>query len=143
MLIKEVLDYIHNYFVKDRFDGDFTIENGSLNLDDKVKNGQYFMIKGSYLNDGIYKYPTEELNDEAFSGQVLGLAIPIDVLNVVAEIDDWQTQNKSAIQSPYQSESFGGYSYTKATSSGGGQQSGQLSWKDVFGHKLNAYRKLI
>jgi hypothetical protein len=139
MLIKQVLDFIHNYFVKNEYCGSFKIEDGSL-VSDKLINGQYFMIKGSLLNDGVYQYPATNLLDEEFKGKVYGLAIPRDVLDLISEIDEWQTKNKNALESPYQSESFGGYSYSKATS--GKADGSQLTWRDVFGSRLNAYRKL-
>jgi len=140
-MIKQVLDYIHNYFVKEEYVGSFKIENESL-VFDKLLDGQYFMINGSVLNDGVYLYPTDKLIDEEFIGKVSSLAIPRDVLNLSAEIDDWLANNKSAIESPFQSESFGGYSYTKASGASGKSGGSQLTWKDVFGSKLNAYRKL-
>lgn len=139
MLIKEVLDYIHNYFVKEVYTGTFKIENGSINVDELL-NGQYFMIKGSVLNDGIYVKPTTDLIDETFKGSVMALAIPRDVLELIAEIGTWQTENKKTLESPFQSESFGGYSYTKASGNKSGGST--LTWKDVFGSRLNAYRKL-
>ena len=40
--------------------------------------------------------------------------------------------------SPYQSESFGGYSYTKASASNGDQ----VDWKTVFRSRLNRWRKI-
>lgn len=44
MLIKQVLDFIHNYFVKNEYCGSFKIENGSL-VSDELINGQYFYDK--------------------------------------------------------------------------------------------------
>ena len=137
-MIKQVLDYIHNYFIKKEYCGIFKIENGSIVLD--LLEGQYFMIKGSVLNDGVYQYPTDKLSDEEFVGTIYALAIPTDVLGLIEEIDAWQTKNKSAIESPFQSESFGGYSYSKASS--GKSDGSQLTWREVFGPRLNAYRKL-
>ena len=140
MLLKQVLDYIHNYFIKDVYVNEFTISGGSISLDNLLINGQYFMIKGSALNDGIYQYPVTNLSDETFKGSVSALAIPRDVLNLIGEINTWQTENQKTLESPFQSESFGGYSYSKA--SGGKTGGAQLTWRDVFGPRLNAYRKL-
>jgi len=139
MLIKQVLDYIHNYFVKEVYAGTFKIENGAIGVDELL-DGQYFMIKGSALNDGIYQYPVTGLLDETFKGSISALAIPRDVLELIAEIETWQTENKKTLESPFQSESFGGYSYSKASS--GKSDGSQLTWRDVFGPRLNAYRKL-
>ena len=137
-MIKQVLDYIHNYFIKDEYSGSFKIENKTITLD--LLEGQYFMIKGSVLNDGVYQYPVNDLVNEEFDGVIYALAIPRDVLNLVAEISAWQNDNKKALESPFQSESFGGYSYSKASS--GKSDGSQLTWRDVFGSRLNAYRKL-
>lgn len=139
MLIKEVLDHIHNYFVKEIYTGTFRIENGLINVDELL-DGQYFMIKGSVLNDGIYVNPSSNLKDEVFDGSVSALAIPRDVIDLITEIEEWQTANKKTLESPFQSESFGGYSYSKASS--GKSNGSQLTWRDVFGPRLNAYRKL-
>lgn len=139
MLIKQVLDFIHNYFIKDVYEDTFEIKDGSLTLD-ALLEGQYFWIKGSALNDGIYQYPTDKLTDEVFEGSISALAIPRDVLSLVDEIQTWQENNKATLESPFQSESFGGYSYSKASS--GKSDGSQLTWRDVFGSRLNAYRKL-
>ena len=138
-MIKQVLDYIHNYFIKDTYIDNFTIENNSIDLSDFLITGQYFMITGSVLNDGVYQYPAANLVDENFKGTIYSLAIPRDVLDLVAEIETWQDNNKSSLESPFQSESFGGYSYSKASS---GSNGSILTWRDVFGSRLNAYRKL-
>lgn len=140
--IKEICDYLHNYFVGERKDGTFTIENGSLDVSDiPVLDGQYIRIQGSIFNDGIYQHPTSDLKNESFSGAVSLLKIPSDVLSIAAEIDEWKAKNAQALVSPFQSESFGGYSYSKA-SGGAKSGGGQITWKDIFGNRLDCYRKL-
>ena len=72
------------------------------------------------------------------------LAIPKAVINLAAEIAEWQTKYvaaDSAAMSPYQSESFGGYSYSK---SAGGSASGASAsgWQSAFANRLNMWRKL-
>jgi len=140
-MIQEVLDYIHNYFVKEIYRGSFKIESGSLVVD-FLKENQYFKIIGSVFNDGVHIYSdTETLVDETFGGQIWAMAVPPAVINVTKEIEDWIDANKEIIDSPFQSESFGGYSYTKATGSGK-NGSAQITWQDKFGSQLNAYRKI-
>lgn len=146
MKLKEICDFIHNYFVADIYEGDFLIKNNKVIspiLD--IAENQHYMIEGSKFNDGIiFKYndldSEKELINEEFHGVVYALNIPRDVLDLKDEIEEWQEKNKDALGSIYQSESFGGYSYNKGNASG--KYGSQISWKDVFGKKLNCYRKI-
>ena len=138
-MVEEILDYIHNYFEYRKVKGAFSISSGVLEADFIAEN-QYIRIVGSIFNDGVWKYPTDTLTDETFTGEVWLLAIPPAVTNTVAEIEAWMEANKDAVESPYTSESFGGYSYSK-----GGTENGAKSdpgWKSIFGSKLNRWRKL-
>jgi hypothetical protein len=67
------------------------------------------------------------------------MRIPKAVLDLNKDIDDWVTANAGAINSPYQSESFGGYSYTKAS---GNTSSGLIGWQSQFADRLNRWRKI-
>lgn len=142
-MLEQILDFIHNYFVSKTSEGTFTIESGSLAYEGLLE-GQYFKIEGSSLNDGIYQWPTTELYDETFEGCVKELSIPRSVLLLAEEIDDWMDKYGDAVNSPYQSESFGNYSYSKSSSGGTRRNgsSGTVSWQDVFRTRLNAYRKI-
>ena len=118
-----------------------------------MKNGQRFRILGSALNDGIYTYYDEsalynddddalaDLMDETFTGAIIAMAIPKAFLKIVSDITEWQNKNSQIVESPYTSESFGGYSYTKATGSGS-NAGGVLGWRDIFRARLNAYRRI-
>ena len=47
------------------------------------------------------------------------------------------------VSSPYASESFGGYAYTKASAGQGSADSGGgISWRTPFASELNKWRKL-
>ena len=70
------------------------------------------------------------------------MAVPKDVLDVLTRATQWEADNANTLNSPYTSESFGGYSYTKGTSTHKDGSSGQLTWRDVFGSELKAYRKI-
>jgi len=140
-MLEEVLNYIHNYFVKEVYRGKFKIESGVLSVD-FLQNGQYFKVVGSVFNDGVHKFEENDtMQDEEFVGEIWTMAVPKLVLDVVKEIETWVQQYGSTVDSPYQSESFGGYSYSKGS---GNSNSGasQISWRDKFGPKLNAYRKI-
>lgn len=139
--VKEICDYLNNYFVDEIHEKTFVIENGVLDLSGiTILNNQFFKIEDSVLNDGIYQNPCDSLSDETFDGAVITMKIPPDVLDVAEESMEWEKDNSKFLQSPMQSESFGGYSYTKASSSL--SASGQVSWRDVFVDRLKAYKKL-
>ena len=141
MKIKEICDYIHNYFELETIDGKFTIADGSLTGVD-IPNNQYFRIEGSIFNDDIYKAPVADLTDETFKGRITLMVVPKDVIDVLNEATEWQAKNASVLNSPYQSESFGGYSYSKGTSTKKDGLHGAYTWRDVFGDRLKAYRKI-
>ncbi len=143
-MLTELLQYLRNWFKKTEYSGDFTVENGQLKTEYSggeisVANGQYFRIRGSALNDGVYQWPATVLQDETFSGAVWGLAIPPAVLTLAEEIEEWQSKYAGSVASPYQSESYsrGSYSRTKASA---GQNA--VSWKTTFADRLAPWRKL-
>lgn len=151
-MLTEVCNFVHNYFEHTTYRGCFEIVDGDIDLSGMVLNGQRFRIVGSAMNDGIYTYhadgvyndddtTAEPLLDETFTGIIVAMSVPTAFQKIVKEISDWQEANKSVIESPYTSESFGGYSYTKATGKGA-NTGGVLTWQDVFRTKLNAYRKI-
>ena len=119
-------------------EGTYTIEDGSIALP-FLANGQYFRICGSVFNDGLYQYPAGDLKTETFYGTVWALAVPQAVIDWAFEIEAWQKKNGDASVSPYQSESFGGYSYSKATDSASG---GAVTWQSAFRSRLDAWRKI-
>lgn len=139
-MLEKILDYIHNYFVKEKHEGEFKIESGFIDVD-FLQNGQYFKIIGSVLNDGVYVYPTE-LVDEEFNGQIWSMAVPRTLIDLAREVENWVGKYGDIIDSPFQSESFGGYSYTKGSSSNGQGGNSGLSWQSKFSSQLNAYRKI-
>lgn len=143
-MLETVLMYLNNWFVVGRYDDTYTIEDGKLTLPFLV-NGQYFRILGSLLNDGVYKYANGTaldetgaeitLIDETFDGSVWALAIPKGFLSMVEEITAWTAKNGDG--GAYTSESFGGYSYSKATNSKGMA----VGWRDVFAAQLAPWKK--
>lgn len=82
----------------------------------------------------------ELLQDETFDGAVWALAVPRNVVELAGEIATWQEKYKDTVESPYTSESFGGYSYSKA--SGAGDSTGSGGWQSAFRARLNPHRKL-
>lgn len=151
MMLNEICLEINNFFNRNqpRLIGDFTISDGKITNTDflnAIKEDQYFRIIGSVFNDGVYQYTdTLELKDENFHGALWLMAIPADFLALVNEIETWQEKNGSAESvnmSPFQSESFGGYSYSKA--SGGSSEGGSSvpTWQMQYASRLKAYRRI-
>ena len=139
-MLEQVLMHLNNWFLVPGgiHEGTYTIEDGGITLP-FLANGQYFRICGSVFNDGLHQYPASDLKAETFEGTVWALAVPQAVIDLATEIEAWQKKNGDASVSPYQSESFGGYSYSKATDSASG---GAVTWQSAFSSRLNAWRKL-
>ena len=149
-MLQQVMENIHNYFIKERHKGAFEIADGMISLPFMLE-GQRFLIQGSVLNDGVYTYHAEGikndddavavgLHDETFAGTICALAVPPAVIALSAEIKAWVDANSAALSSPYQSESFNGYSYT-LKSGGGSGGNGPLTWRDQFGKQLDRWRR--
>ncbi len=142
-MIGQVCAEVKNYFIQKDVDihaSNYTVTNGQIGPVPFLKDGQYYRIVGSALNDGVYKHGTDDtdLADEEFFGAVWAMRVPRDFVALCEEIQAWESTNGEALSGPYSSESFGGYSYSKATGSDGGA----YSWRDQFKSKLNAYRRL-
>ena len=139
-MLEQVLMNIRNWFpVKGGIcSGTFTIKDGGITLP-FLANMQYFRICGSVFNDGLHQYNVLDLIDETFNGTIWALAIPKAVIELADEIQKWQEKNGESSVSPYQSESFGGYSYSKATDSETGYA---VTWQSAFKQQLSAWRKI-
>lgn len=137
-MLEQVLTYLNNWFLMPEgvHAGVYTIKGGSIVLP-FLRDGQYFRICGSVFNDGLHQYPADDLTDEAFDGTVWALAVPKLVVSLSEEMDEWETKNGAAVSGPYQSESFGGYSYSKAS----GKNGGVMTVWDAFSSRLSTYRK--
>lgn len=144
-MLEQVLNHIRNYFEKEIVSGTYVISSGTLQVD-FLKNNQYFRIVGSVFNDGVHRYPDDELIDETFDGSIWAMAVPPAVIALCVEIEKWQAKYggvDGVIMSPYSSESFGGYSYTKKSSNGQSSYNNDPSdWRSVFRSRLNAWRKI-
>lgn len=148
-MLSEICAEIKNYFTyeSDRHVGDFSIVDGQIvpSIDFQTN---YIRIVGSRLNDGVHKISDLEehpLLDEEFHGAIWVMSPPNDFIGLAEEIESWQEMNgkaDSVAMSPYSSESFGGYSYTKA--SGGSGQNGANyapTWQSQYAKRLNLYRR--
>jgi len=144
--LTELCQELHNWFVRsdaDKHSGTFTIENGNITADFLLQ-GQYFRVMGSVFSDGVHQYPAADLTDETFDGAVWALAIPAPVIKLAQEIQAWRDKYEnanSAAMSPFNSESFGGYSYSKS-GAGAASASGATGWRGAFRSQFNRWRKL-
>lgn len=112
-----------------------------------LQPGRWYRILDSDFHDGVYQVPEEqagepeeepeeeeeekaetaeeeneieepeEIKSETFPCTLWVLGVPSSLLTILAEMEDWQTKYGGIMNSPYQSESFGGYSYSKSGSS--------------------------
>lgn len=143
-MLSSLCKELNNWFDTHRYFGTFTIDSEGLQ-GAGLQDGQYFRIVGSTFNDGVYQYPAEGLSPETFDGAIWAMAVPQEVIALDAKIDEWQEKYggvDSENMSPYNSESFGGYSYSKA--GGGSSDSGSAAgtWQGAFANELKKYRKV-
>ncbi len=139
-MLEQILTHLHNWFQTDIRHGTYTIQDGGITLP-FLRSGQYFRIMGSVFNDGLHRYgpDMELLEDETFDGSIWALAIPKGVVELSGEIAEWQEKYGAVTASPYTSESFAGYSYSK---SGGAEAGSTGGWQGAFRGRLNPYRKI-
>lgn len=152
-MLTELCQYLHNWFTRKpdgtehpKYYGQFTVADGALQGIDLI-DGQYFRIMGSLFNDGVHKAgdAQDTLTSETFEGAVWIMGIPPTVIQLATDIAGWQAAYggiDSAAMSPYNSESFGGYSYSK---SGGGSSDGSTgagTWQAAFAKRLDVWKKI-
>lgn len=152
-MLQQICEHIHNYFIRSTVTDTFTISSGSISPSLPLKEGQRFLIAGSDLNDGMYTYHASGICDddgstgvtlapEVFCGTIYGLGIPPQLISLSSEITEWLGTYGDVINSPYQSESFGGYSYSRTSGAGANGASASAGWQDVFAGQLNRWRKV-
>ena len=148
-MLTEICNYLKNWFSNEHYIGAIAITNGIIRCNSKlveIAEGQYFRVIGSILSDGVYKYGTDTLDDEEFTGAVWLMRVPADVIAIAAEVTEWMEKYggaDSSANSPYNSESFGGYSYSKSS---GGSSDGSAdlapAWAKAYGARLSRYKKI-
>lgn len=140
-MLEELLRTLNNWFERDSLVGDFKVVGGALLVPEGfLKEGQYLRVIGSTFNDGLSCWPVNDMVDEEFAGEVRALAVPPAVVALSEQIEKWRADNQKALDAPYASESFGGYSYSKEGSSS--SQNGSTGWRAHFRDQLNQWRKL-
>lgn len=125
-IIDSLCRELRNFFIRGEVDGTFTISGGALlpgsapggSADDlPLHDGQYYYIGGSLFNDGVHRWPEEQLVDETFDGYIWLMAPPRDFLALAEDIAAYRARidELSAAGGGFRSESFGDYSYTLST----------------------------
>lgn len=143
-MLEKVLRNLRNYFVVEGgvHEDHFVISSGTITLD-FLQTGQYFWIHGSVFNDGIYQYPATGLHDEEFTGEIWAMAVPPAVIALAGKIATWETKYGDSANSPYSSESFGGYSYSKASGGSNSNSANKpFTWESAFKTELDEWRKI-
>ena len=147
-MLTEICAEIKNYFSyrTDRFPGKYKIEGGTIVPAVDLKT-DYFAVFGSRKNNGVHKVSDHDLVDEdEFKGAIWIMSPSKAFLDLCKDIADWQAKYggvDSEALSPFYSESFGGYSYTKgAGSTSKGASTAATSWQTAFSSRLNLYRKV-
>ena len=134
-MINELCNEINNWFEDEKHFDEYKIESGIIAPSVNLVEGQYYRIIGSLFNDGVHKFGENDLVDESFEGSIWTMRVPPEVVKLVQQIE---TYNSSSTMTPFTSESFGGYSYTKATDANGVP----LDWRTIFRSSLNRWRKI-
>jgi hypothetical protein len=148
-MINEVLEHINKYFVNYNYqsliDSTFIATNTITgDFEDTFLVGEWIMISGTRLNDGVYLISTInttsltidisydksiKAEDETESVLYRKLDIPASLVSIVVDIKTHQATESIGIKS----ESQGNTSVTYDKSSG---------WQGVFASKLSQWRKL-
>ena len=150
-MLSEICAEIKNYFTyeSDRHIGDFAITGGVVAPPIDLPTN-YIRIVGSRLNDGVHILTDNGwglVDEDTFHGEIWIMSPPADFLQLVSEIEAWQEKYggvESANLSPFQSESFGGYSYSKGSSgsNAGAGGSSVPTWQSQYASRLKQYRRI-
>ena len=148
-MIDDVCAEVKNYFIREILINDYAVIGGVLTPSVNTE-ARYIRIVGSMKNDGVHDLTDTKdtlTNESTFHGAVWIMAVPQDFIDLYGEIKDWQTANggvNSVAMSPFQSESFGGYSYSKGAggSGGSGKQASIPTWQSMYASRLNKYRRV-
>lgn len=142
--VADVMRHVNNFFETGYRATTYSISGGILSPNDVLRPGMWIYISGSFFWDGVWKIgegwklegAPENAADDTFVGRVYFLAPPADFLALCDEIAEYNEKNAV---SPYQSESFGEYSYTRAT----GKDGGVLGWQQAFADRLRPFRRMF
>jgi hypothetical protein len=145
-MLTEICQYLHNYFEYEKHFGLISIIGDVVFCDGEeieMDEGQYFALFRERYAIGVYQNG-DELTDKTFQGSVWLMDVPDAILKANQWAEQWMEKNggvDSAASSPFQSVSFGGYSYSKGNNSVGKVGVGLFDQANFVG-MLAPYRKL-
>ena len=142
--IAAVMRHCRNFFEVGYLDGTFRIIGNVL---PDAKDAHYVYISGSMYHDGVWEicngYLTgksiEGLEDEEFDGRVWLLAPPIDFLETVKTMREYEEKNPV---SALASETFGGYSRTWATGGKPSDRSAMAVFRDSIAPYIRMFTEV-
>ena len=144
-MLNKVCRYLKNWFVKTYYIGAVTVSDGAVSVNGEpisMNEGDYFALVRTRYVYGVYQYG-DEIEDSTFDGAVWVMDVPPEILAILPDLTAWETANgaESPAASPYQSESFGGYSYNKANT-GDGKVGASVFDVATFKAALDPFKKL-
>lgn len=145
-MLTEICAYLHNFFDYERHYGDISIIGGLLFCDGKeiaLDEGQYFALFRKRNLLGVFKQG-DTIPDKTFDGSIWLMDVPKAITDANTWAETWKANNMAAgsdANSVYQSESFGGYSYSKGNNSKG-KVGASIFDNAQFVAMLAPYRKL-
>jgi len=143
-----VMKECRNFWDVTTEDGQFSLSGGQIQLCGAYKVGQYILLTGSLLVDGLYQIIHKEDNsytlddapiDEEWHGTVYGLRVPADFIRQCMEIKMFR-ESEQGQPTIYDSETvLGVHSWSRGKTSTGEM----LTWKHVFATGLTPYRRMF
>lgn len=137
----KIMDKINNHFLKSVEYNTFEITENSIigSFTETYLVGMYVIIKGSYLNDGLYQITAVANNELTLDGtlqpedtnesfRVYASSPPQEFVDLATKINAY---NETGIGAD--SESIDDYSIS---------YKGDGSWESVYANKLNTYRRV-
>lgn len=142
--VYRVMRECRNFFETGYLKTTFTISGGAIAPAALFRPGTYIAVEDSMFHNGVFRVgeggmleglPTGVF-DETFTGRVYFLNPPSGFLSLCEEIAQFIEKTPKGA---YQSESFGAYSYTRASGKNGGVQ----TWQERFEKDLAEYRRMF
>ena len=91
------------------------------------------------MNDGVYRFDgCGGFLGETWGGSIWAMSVPPAVVAVADRIKEYMDSD-AAKPTPFVSESFGGYSYSKGQNAAGAANN---SWQAVFADELRKWRRI-
>lgn len=139
-MLEAILNSLHNWFLIPGAarSGTFEVASGTLDVD-FLQWDQFFRVEGSVFNDGLHRHPATCMQDEVFCGTVYPMAVPRAVIKLAEEIEAWCENNPETDKI---SESFDGYSYTRASNGQNSSNASVSRWETAFAGRLRPWKKV-